>query len=65
MDIRNTRKRLHELRQEHSDLDAAITALATSGDIDQLVLQRMKKRKLMLKDYIVRLESDLIPDIDA
>ncbi|APZ44050.1 YdcH family protein [Acidihalobacter ferrooxydans] len=59
------RQRLEALRIEHRDLDAAITALAANPAIDQLQLSRMKRRKLMLKDAIARLESELIPDLDA
>ena len=54
-----------ELREEHRDLDEAITRLSDDPAIDQLQLRRMKKRKLKLKDWIAFLESQLIPDIDA
>lgn len=56
---------LAELRVEHRDLDAAIEQLATSIGRDELQLTRLKKRKLLLKDTIARLESKLIPDLDA
>lgn len=52
-------------RQEHADLDAAITTLVASGRADQMLIQRMKKRKLGIKDRIVQLENLLIPDIIA
>ena len=52
-------------RQEHADLDAAISTLVASGLADQMLLQRLKKRKLALKDRIVQLENLLIPDIIA
>jgi hypothetical protein len=55
-------RRLHELRSEHRDLDTVIARLAGQSAIDQLQLQRLKKRKLMLKDEISWLESRLIPD---
>lgn len=58
-------QRLTELRMEHHDLDAAIDRLAQSSGSDQLQLTRLKKRKLQLKDAIARLESELIPDLDA
>ncbi|HEX7340968.1 MAG TPA: YdcH family protein [Rhodanobacteraceae bacterium] len=58
-------QRLIELRTEHRDLDAAIARLSESRASDQLQLTRMKKRKLQLKDAIARLESRLIPDLDA
>ena len=57
--------RLLELRQEHRDLDLAIQRLQYDPIIDQLLLRRMKLRKLRLKDQIHRLESQLIPDLDA
>jgi hypothetical protein len=52
-------------RQEHADLDAAIHTLTASGLADQMLVQRLKKRKLGLKDRIVQLENLLIPDIIA
>ncbi|MBU1175213.1 MAG: DUF465 domain-containing protein [Alphaproteobacteria bacterium] len=52
-------------RQEHADLDAAIHALTTSGAADQMTVQRLKKKKLGLKDRIVELEKILLPDIIA
>jgi len=55
-------RRLHELRSEHRDLDTVIVRLSDQGPIDQLQLQRLKKRKLMLKDEVAWLESRLIPD---
>lgn len=57
--------KLVALRSEHRDLDEAITRLAQDPTVDQLRLRRMKKRKLWLKDEIRRLESRLIPDLDA
>jgi hypothetical protein len=59
------RERLTELRVEHRDLDEAIARLADSVHVDQLRLRRLKKRKLMLKDAMTRIESMLIPDLDA
>ena len=57
-------RRLHELRSEHRDLDTVIARL--EGDIaDQLQVQRLKKRKLKLKDEIAWLESRIVPDIIA
>ena len=52
-------------RQEHADLDAAISTLAASGLADQMLIQRLKKRKLLLKDQIAKLRTRLIPDIIA
>ncbi len=54
-------RRLHELRSEHRDLDTVIARLSEVG-LDQLGLQRLKKRKLLLKDEVAWLESRLIPD---
>jgi hypothetical protein len=59
------RQRIEELRLEHRDLDDAIHRMAEDPAADRLRMTRMKKRKLMLKDMITRLESRLIPDIDA
>lgn len=56
---------LAELRLEHRDLDVAIARLASVIGRDELQLTRLKKRKLLLKDNIARLESKLIPDLDA
>jgi hypothetical protein len=57
--------RLKELRIAHRDLDDVITRLSDDPAVDQLQLKRLKKRKLMLKDLITRLESELIPDLNA
>ncbi len=54
-------RKLHELRSEHRDLDTVIARLSDQP-IDQLQLQRLKKRKLLLKDEVAWLESRLIPD---
>jgi hypothetical protein len=59
------RKRLELLRTEHRDLDAAIAALLASGSTDQLQIARLKKRKLALRDQIVLIENNLLPDIIA
>jgi len=58
-------RQLVELRIEHRDLDQAIARLAADSTCDELQLKRMKKRKLLLKDAIAKLESKLIPDLDA
>lgn len=57
--------RLKELRIAHRDLDDVINRLAENPLVDQLQLKRLKKRKLALKDQITRLESELIPDLNA
>jgi hypothetical protein len=58
-------QRLRELRIEHRDLDDVIGRLSMAIYVDELQLRRLKKRKLMLKDQIMRLESELIPDLNA
>ena len=58
-------QRLAELKVEHRDLDAAIDHLAAAIGRDELQLTRLKKRKLLLKETISRLESRLIPALDA
>ena len=57
--------KLTELRVEHRDLDDAISRLVNEPSVDDLQLRRMKKRKLQIKDVISKLESRLIPDMDA
>ena len=59
------RIKLGVLRREHRDLDEAIHALELSGRPDQLTLRRLKKQKLALKEQVVKLEDDIIPDIIA
>jgi len=59
------RDQIERLREEHRDLDAAIEALTLSGAGDRLQVQRLKKRKLALRDRMSRLEDDLTPDIIA
>ncbi|MEP1934105.1 MAG: DUF465 domain-containing protein [Roseibium sp.] len=59
------RTELARLRQEHRDLDVAVEALAESQKHDVLQLQRLKKKKLMIKDRISALEDQLFPDIIA
>jgi hypothetical protein len=58
-------QRLRELRIEHRDLDDVICRLSLDIYVDELQLRRLKKRKLLLKDQILRLESELIPDLNA
>lgn len=59
------REQLARLQQEHRDLDAAIAALAASPGSDLLQVQRLKKRKLVLRDNIRQIEDQLTPDIIA
>ncbi|HEU4814309.1 MAG TPA: DUF465 domain-containing protein [Xanthomonadaceae bacterium] len=58
-------RRVAELRLEHRDLDDAIARLQSDIEADELAVKRLKKRKLLLKDQIARLESALIPDEPA
>lgn len=58
-------KKLEDLRSEHRDLDDVIARLTEHAAYNQLQLQRLKKRKLMLKDQIAKLKSKLLPDIIA
>jgi hypothetical protein len=62
MDRDSLLRRLQELRSLHRDLDTVIARSAESAGSDQLHLQRLKKRKLLLRDEIAWLESRLIPD---
>jgi hypothetical protein len=62
---RELREQLARLQQEHRDLDAAITALAASPGSDLIQVQRLKKRKLVLRDKIRAIEDQLTPDIIA
>lgn len=57
--------RLRELRVSHRDLDYLIGQLQHDPMVDQLRIRRLKKRKLLLKDMIMNLESEMIPDLDA
>jgi hypothetical protein len=65
MDAEQIRQRIVELEVEHRDLDDAIERLALQSGIDDLRLRRMKKRRLLLRDCIVRLQMELVPDIPA
>ena len=59
------RKKLEDLRSQHRDLDDVIARLTEGPVFDQLQVQRLKKRKLNLKDQITKIESQLLPDIIA
>lgn len=65
MDDIETARRIEHLRIEHRDLDAAIDALRSATNPDELQIARLKKRKLRLRDEITMLEDSLIPDIIA
>jgi hypothetical protein len=64
-DDRDLREELVKLRTEHRQLDDEIVALESSGTADQLLIRRLKKRKLVLKDRITAVEDQLTPDIIA
>jgi hypothetical protein len=65
VDVESLKQRIHQLQIEHRDLDDVISQLSHSTAQDQLQLQRLKKRKLFLKDQITVLERQLEPDIPA
>ncbi len=64
-DIADIHLRLHEMQVEHRDLDLVIDHLLLNPPPDQLLIRRLKKRKLLLKDRISQLERMLVPDIPA
>lgn len=64
-DIEKLQEQLAGLKSEHRDLDDVIQQLIERGPYDPLQIQRLKKRKLVLKDQIARIESKLLPDIIA
>ena len=65
LDLEALKAKLAALKTEHRDLDDVIARLAERATFDQLQLQRLKKRKLLLKDQISKIESELLPDIIA
>ncbi len=64
-DSERLRQRLSQLIEEHRDLDDVIARIEESAPFDQIQLKRLKKRKLMLKDEMARVENLLLPDIIA
>lgn len=64
-DLEELKRRLAELKTEHRDLDDVIARLIEHAPFDQIQLQRLKKRKLGIKDQMSRIESQLLPDIIA
>ncbi len=65
LDAESLKAKLAMLKSEHRDLDDVISRLCEQPPFDQLRLQRLKKRKLLLKDQILKIESQLLPDIIA
>ena len=65
LDIEALKARLTLLKTEHRDLDDVIARITDQRPFDQLQVQRLKKRKLLLKDQISQIESELLPDIIA
>jgi hypothetical protein len=65
LDVEATKAKIEALKAEHRDLDEAIARLAEKVPLNHLHLQRLKKRKLALKDLVARLEGGLLPDIIA
>lgn len=65
VDQETLKRRLAGLRSEHRDLDDVIVRISEQAPFDQLQVQRLKKRKLQLKDEIAKIESALLPDIIA
>lgn len=64
-DPEQLRRKLEQLKTEHRDLDEVIDQITRQDSFDQLQVQRLKKKKLALKDQIAKIESELIPDIIA
>ena len=65
VDKEDLERRLEELKSEHRDLDDVIARISEEAPFDQIQVQRLKKRKLQLKDEIAKIESLLLPDIIA
>lgn len=65
LDVETLKAKLAVLKSEHRDLDDVIARVVERAPFDQLQMQRLKKRKLLLKDQINKIESELLPDIIA
>jgi hypothetical protein len=65
LDLESLKERIAALKSEHRDLDEDIARLSDTSPADRLHLRRLKKRKLALKDLIIKLEAKLLPDIIA
>lgn len=64
-DIDDLEEKLADLEREHRDLDLQIDRLVSTPPVDLLTIQRLKKKKLALKDQIAKIKSDILPDIIA
>ncbi len=64
-DIETLRQKLVDYKSEHRDLDDVIARISETAPFNQIQIKRLKKRKLLLKDQITRIESRLLPDIIA
>ena len=65
LDFETLKTQLAALKSEHRDLDEVIARISERSPFDQVQLQRLKKRKLLLKDQIAKIENELLPDIIA
>ena len=65
LNLHSPGRRLIELRMEHADLDAMIDRASEESPTDELMMRRLKKRRLALRDDMARIERDLIPDVPA
>ena len=65
LNLHSPERRLIELRMEHADLDAMIDRASEESPTDELMMRRLKKRRLALRDDMARIERDLIPDVPA
>jgi hypothetical protein len=63
--LHSPERRLIELRMEHADLDAMIDRASDETPTDELMMRRLKKRRLALRDEVARIERDLTPDVPA
>jgi len=64
-DVEETKQRIAQLQIEHRGLDAAIDSLVQHSHLDELMIRRLKKRKLQIKDEIVLLQMQITPDVPA
>ena len=65
LNLHSPERRLIELRMEHADLDAMIDRASEESPVDELMMRRLKKRRLALRDNMSRIERDLVPDVPA